>query len=178
MCSPAASPSFRLRCAAPHESTTDSRFAVVTMTRRPYRFDAWLAYYRALGTDHIFIAVEDSPDVEALVADAPWSSMVTATRSEPELNPYETVITRQERVMEWALAECEALGIPWLFHLDDDELLHLGQPWQEIVAQANPSGLRLPSPLRCALFAADGVHPYSTRSPGALPRHLPCPTER
>jgi len=110
-------------------------FAVVTMTRRPYRFDAWLNYYRALGTAHIFIAVEDSPDVETLVAEAPWRDMVTVTHSKPELNPYETVITRQERVMDWALAECEACGIPWLFHLDDDELLHFGQPWEDIVAQ-------------------------------------------
>ena len=116
----------------------DTRFAVVTMTRMPYRFEEWLNYYRALGTDHLFIAVEESPEVESLLAEAPWCDMVTTSRSKPEQNPYETVITRQERVMAWALGECESRGIPWLFHLDDDELLHFGQPWEETVAQVPP----------------------------------------
>ena len=116
----------------------DTRFAVVTMTRMPYRFEEWLSYYRALGTDHLFIAVEESPEVESLLAEAPWCDMVTTSRSKPEQNPYETVITRQERVMAWALGECESRGIPWLFHLDDDELLHFGRPWEETVAQVPP----------------------------------------
>ena len=85
-----------------------------------------------------FIAVEESPEVESLLAEAPWCDMVTTSRSKPEQNPYETVITRQERVMAWALGECESRGIPWLFHLDDDELLHFGQPWEETVAQVPP----------------------------------------
>ena len=122
----------------------DTRFAVVTMTRMPYRFEEWLNYYRRLGTDHLFIAVEESPQVESLLAEAPWCDMVTTSRSKPEQNPYETVITRQERVMAWALEECERRGIPWLFHLDDDELLHFGQPWEETVAQVRgPALVRL-----------------------------------
>jgi len=120
---------------SPVKPEGDTRFAVVTMTRMPYRFEEWLNYYRALGTDHLFIAVEESPEVESLLAEAPWCDMVTTSRSKPEQNPYETVITRQERVMAWALRECESRGIPWLFHLDDDELLHFGQPWEETVAQ-------------------------------------------
>ena len=112
---------------SPVKPEGDTRFAVVTMTRMPYRFEEWLNYYRALGTDHLFIAVEESPEVESLLAEAPWCDMVTTSRSKPEQNPYETVITRQERVMAWALRECESRGIPWLFHLDDDELLHFGQ---------------------------------------------------
>ena len=124
--------------AKPSAKPGDTRFAVVTMTRMPYRFEDWLKYYRALGTHHLFIAVEESPEVEMLLAEAPWCDMVTTSSSEPEQNPYETVITRQERVMAWALGECERRGIPWLFHLDDDELLHFGQPWEETVAQVPP----------------------------------------
>ena len=124
--------------AKPSAKPGETRFAVVTMTRMPYRFEDWLKYYRALGTHHLFIAVEESPEVELLLAEAPWCDMVTTSRSKPEQNPYETVITRQERVMAWALGECERRGIPWLFHLDDDELLHFGQPWEETVAQVPP----------------------------------------
>ena len=114
-------------------------WALVMMTRQPYRFEEWLNYYRKLGVEHMFIAVEDSPDVDALLAQAPWCDMVTTHLAPPpESNPYETVITRQERVMEWALAECEGLGIPWLFHLDDDELLHFGESWESIVSQVPP----------------------------------------
>ena len=92
--------------AKPSAKPGDTRFAVVTMTRMPYRFEDWLKYYRALGTHHLFIAVEESPEVEMLLAEAPWCDMVTTSRSKPEQNPYETVITRQERVMAWALGEC------------------------------------------------------------------------
>ena len=116
-------------------SINGAGFAVVVMTRKPYRFESWLDYYRALGCQHIFVSVEDSPDVDALLAEPKWRSMVTASRSVASMNPYETVITRQERVMEWALAECEQRGIPWLFHLDDDELLHFTESWEDILAQ-------------------------------------------
>ena len=154
----------------------DTRFAVVTMTRMPYRFEEWLNYYRALGTDHLFIAVEESPEVELLLAEAPWCDMVTTSRSKPEQNPYETVITRQERVMAWALGECESRGIPWLFHLDDDELLHFGQPWEDTVNQVRGparSSVSAPSLALTRLWPfCCGVPPGA--SGGDMPRREEC----
>ena len=37
------------------------KVGIVLMTRRPHRFDFWLAYHRALGISHFFVHVEDTP---------------------------------------------------------------------------------------------------------------------
>ena len=124
-----------VRVSAKRSASGDTRFAVVTMTRMPYRFEDWLKYYRALGTHHLFIAVEESPEVEMLLAEAPWCDMVTTSRSKPEQNPYETVITRQERVMAWAVTASGSL--------DDGRSQHrlpklLGTSQRHVVPAANP----------------------------------------
>mmetsp|Transcript_34551 Transcript_34551/g.72706 ORF Transcript_34551/g.72706 Transcript_34551/m.72706 type:complete len:300 (-) Transcript_34551:500-1399(-) len=112
-------------------------FAVAVVTRRPHRFDLWLEYYRSLGAVHLFVAVEDSPDVLALCKEDP--EYVSVAHAQTESNPYDSIIARQEAHVNWALEQCEAMRIGWLFHVDDDELLHLAKPWELILAEVPSS---------------------------------------
>ena len=106
-------------------------FAIATVTRNPHRFDRWLDYYRRLGAAHVFMAVEQTPDVVAYCA--AHADFVTVSETSAQRNPYDSIIDRQVIHVDNALAECAQRGIGWLFHIDDDELLHFVEPWESIV---------------------------------------------
>ena len=126
-------------------------FAIATMTRRPHKFAEWLTYYRELGAAHIFLCIEDSPDADALAAAHGPDFVSVLQAGATEHNPFDTVIDRQIAHVNRALAAAEARGIEWLFHVDDDELLHFFRPWEEIVAA-------VPEQAKCMVFTnVEGV---------------------
>jgi hypothetical protein len=109
-------------------------FGIATVTRNPHRFDRWLEYYRRLGAAHVFLAVEHTPEVvEYCTA---HQHFVTVSETCAERNPYDSIIDRQILHVDKALAACAERGIAWLFHVDDDELLHFVEPWESIVHKA------------------------------------------
>jgi len=119
------------RKAAKRSRASDTSFAIATVTRNPHRFDRWLEYYRRLGAAHVFLAVEQTPEIVEYCAAHPH--FVTVSETSAERNPYDSIIDRQVLHVDKALAACAERGIAWLFHVDDDELLHFVQPWESIV---------------------------------------------
>ena len=118
------------------------RVAITLMTRKPHKFDWWLRYHRSLGISHVFVHVEDTPELVPMLASDEFADFVTVTtgndNSLDPLNPhasdnYYTLMQRQERQVRRSVAECRARGITWLFHVDDDELLHFDVPFSKIV---------------------------------------------
>lgn len=102
----------------------------------------WLRYHRSLGVNHVFVHVEDTPELLPLLATDEFADFVTVTTgSDNSLdthNPsssdnYYTLMQRQERQVHWSVAECRKAGIDWLFHIDDDELLHFDAPFSSIL---------------------------------------------
>jgi hypothetical protein len=47
--------------------------------------------------------------------------------------------------VKWALSQCEADGITWLFHVDDDELIHFSTPWASVAR-------RIPETANCLVI--------------------------
>ena len=43
------------------------KVGIVLMTRKPHRFDYWLRYHRSLGIAHVYVHVEDTPELVALL---------------------------------------------------------------------------------------------------------------
>ena len=124
------------------------RGGIALMTRKPHRFDWWLRYHRSLGICRAFVHVEDTPELVKLLATPEFADFVSVTTasdlSEDALRPdsqdnYYTLMARQERQVRRAVSECRALGIDWLFHVDDDELLHFEEPFSSIVKDLAPS---------------------------------------
>ena len=105
------------------------------MTRKPHDFKLWIACQKAIGATHLFLAVEESPDVVQACKKPEFHNFVTLKPVAPSHNPYDTVIDRQERHIAWALDMCKKMQIDWLFHLDDDELLHFESSWESIAAK-------------------------------------------
>ena len=114
-------------------------FAICTITKDPHRFERWLDYYRDLGASHVFLRVEKTPEVDALVAQEKFAAFVTVTQAPQQANPYDSLMKRQALHTTEALEECARRGVDWLFHVDDDELLHFGEPWESVVARVPPS---------------------------------------
>jgi len=123
----------------------------------------WLKYHLGFaGIDHVFIQVEDSPELnesaplwtelgtDFMQRVTVWRSVESATsflQKKRKLQPavggderpaddYDSLQARQKRAMHRAKAEAQRLGISWLIHIDDDELLYtpVHRPVGEILA--------------------------------------------
>ena len=55
------------------------RVGITLMTRKPHAFDWWLRYHRALGISHVFVHVEDTPELLELLSSAEFEGFVTVT---------------------------------------------------------------------------------------------------
>ena len=122
------------------------RVAITLMTRKPHRFEWWLRYHLSLGICHVFVHVEDTPELLPLLASAEFAPFVTVTHvsehteaNNPKNGNYYTLMERQEAQVLRSLDECPRHGVDWLFHIDDDELLHLEVPFAQLVEEAGPS---------------------------------------
>jgi len=111
------------------------------MTRKPHRFDWWLRYHRNLGIYHVFVHVEDTPDLIPLLESPEFSDFVTVTTGNDNSldthNPnskdnYYTLMQRQEIQVRRSVKSSRLMGIAWLFHVDDDELLYFKEPFSRI----------------------------------------------
>lgn len=63
-----------------------------------------------------------------------WWAATQMDKQPKVLGNYNTLMERQQRTVLAALARAQAAGIDWLFHIDDDELLHFSVPFSEMMA--------------------------------------------
>jgi len=121
--------------------------AIVLLSRRAPDLKTWLQYHLDyMGVKHVFMDVEDTPHW-----DEAWQSLSKAdqdrvtvwkaaatTDSNGDARPtddYTTLQARQLAAMTKAKAASKLMGIDWLIHIDDDELLYapLQRPIGEIL---------------------------------------------
>mmetsp|Transcript_40451 Transcript_40451/g.72452 ORF Transcript_40451/g.72452 Transcript_40451/m.72452 type:complete len:419 (+) Transcript_40451:44-1300(+) len=118
------------------------RVAIVMLSRHPPELTTWLRYHlHDAGADHIFITAEDSPQMSSIVRQLPaedqakvtlWGAPgpsllgVSSEDSRP-VDDYTTLQARQTAAMARARDACKEMGIDWLVHIDDDELLYSPQ---------------------------------------------------
>eukprot|EP00441_Pelagodinium_beii_P024288 CAMPEP_0197655746 /NCGR_PEP_ID=MMETSP1338-20131121/39643_1 /TAXON_ID=43686 ORGANISM="Pelagodinium beii, Strain RCC1491" /NCGR_SAMPLE_ID=MMETSP1338 /ASSEMBLY_ACC=CAM_ASM_000754 /LENGTH=476 /DNA_ID=CAMNT_0043231457 /DNA_START=70 /DNA_END=1501 /DNA_ORIENTATION=+ len=117
-----------------------AKVAVVMLSRHPPDLKTWIRYHTGhVGVDHIFIKLEDSPGVSAIFEQLPEEERkkVTLLDSKPapasligmgaDTRPeddYTSLQGRQMVAMASAKSSSAAMGIDWLIHIDDDELLY------------------------------------------------------
>lgn len=135
----------RLPSAQDDMPLSNAGVAIVLLSRRPADLRLWLAYHLDyMGVKHVFMDVEDTP-----LFDEAWQSLseankkrvtirkaVASTGSGRPWDDYTTLQARQLAAMRRAKEACKDLGIEWLLHIDDDELLYVPthQPIGEILA--------------------------------------------
>jgi hypothetical protein len=128
---------------APAGGSSKPAYAALSLlTRKPLHFEWWLHYHMALGISHFFIHIEDTPELMPFLQQQPYASVVTVSHKGDERHfkdNYWTLQDRQRAHVNASLAKCREMGIDWLFHVDDDELIWLDRPFRDIVASA-PKG--------------------------------------
>jgi|Transcript_9416 hypothetical protein len=115
--------------------STESSVAIVLLSRRPADLKSWLQYHlEYMGVKRVFMDVEDTPHF-----DDAWHSLSDSLREKVEVwkanatsdhgdkrpaDDYTTLQARQLVAMRRAKKRSVELGIDWLLHIDDDELLY------------------------------------------------------
>jgi len=110
---------------------------VVTVSKDPADLPTWLRYHlNYAGVDHIFLQMEETSWLPKLLESQPaeLKNKVSAWVGEaggkedadgrPQHN-YQTLQERQMKAMDKAKYMAQDEGLDWLFHIDDDELLHV-----------------------------------------------------
>ena len=119
----------------------------------------WLRYHRSLGIYKVFVHVEDTPELLPLLRSDEFADfVVVSTGNDNSLdthNPnshdnYYTLMQRQERQVKSSVQKCREQGIEWLFHVDDDELLHFEASAAPLPPRCRPAAAPLPP--RCRTF--------------------------
>lgn len=123
-----------------------TKAAIVLLSRQPPDLKTWLTYHLDYaGVDHIFMQLEDTPEFSAIYkALSPekqarvtsWDGSQKAGKDGRPFDDYKTLQDRQLVVMTHARMEAAKMGIDWLFHTDDDELLYVPthRPIGEVLA--------------------------------------------
>jgi len=135
-------------CQQPHPQLPKNRVALVTSSRRPTDFGTWLRYHLDyMQVEHIFLHLEDTPGFHEFWKTVPPSHQKRVTLWEDNLasevdkenrpsDDYSSLQARQIATMKRAREAAMTMGIDWLLHIDDDELLYSPErkPVGEILA--------------------------------------------
>eukprot|EP00931_Biecheleriopsis_adriatica_P074239 TRINITY_DN48343_c0_g1_i1.p1 TRINITY_DN48343_c0_g1~~TRINITY_DN48343_c0_g1_i1.p1 ORF type:complete len:498 (+),score=103.80 TRINITY_DN48343_c0_g1_i1:91-1584(+) len=132
-------------CALSQKTVQAAKVAIVMLSRHPPDLLTWLRYHlHHVGVQHVFIKAEESPTIEEAMSqlssddrsrvtlwkleaiDSLQADLLTAHDSRPQ-DDYTTLQSRQMTTMARAKEESEKMGIDWLIHIDDDELLYAPQ---------------------------------------------------
>lgn len=135
-------------CEQKHPAAKRARTAIVMLSRHPPDLKTWLQYHLDyMGVERVFIDVEDTPEFNATWGSLPRAHQQRVTVWRPlaanslgndgrPADDYESLQTRQAQAMLQAKSESHRLGIDWLIHIDDDELLYtpVHRPVGEVLA--------------------------------------------
>ena len=100
------------------------RIGVVCMTKQPACFETWLQHHVSIGAERIYLRVEDTPELEALLCQPPWDKVVKARFCRNTVRDWSGQTHRQVVFVDDAIDWARTDGVTHLLHCDDDELLH------------------------------------------------------
>jgi len=102
------------------------KVVVCTMSRHPVDFGKWLDHHFKIGVDQIYLRFEETPEIEDMLLRHPRGGDIIREYATAPLKDDQRNWNRQaQRQVEF----CNRVirGCPtgsWVFHIDDDELLH------------------------------------------------------
>ena len=100
------------------------RIGVVCMTKQPACFESWLQHHVSIGAERIYLRVEDTPELEALLSAPPWDKVVKARFCQNTVRDWSGQTHRQVVFVDDAIQWARDDGLTHLLHCDDDELLY------------------------------------------------------
>ena len=107
---------------------------VVCMTKKPTCIITWLMHHRSLGVSKVYLRIEDTPELAALLTQPPWDEIVEAQYASGTQPHYTEQTSRQNAHVAWALPRARRAGITHLLHIDDDELLYCSLGFEALLS--------------------------------------------
>jgi hypothetical protein len=111
------------------------RIAVVSMIRHPEDFSTWFGYYKnILRVNHFFLRIEDTEDayeeIHEMLGTFTGVDARFVNNTSDKQDQYRTIQQRQHAWIEESIEACRNLGIDYLIHIDDDEILVVADEYQ------------------------------------------------
>lgn len=98
-------------------------FAICSMVRKPFNFETWLDYHFSLGINHIFLRIEDTPELFEVLKNYKDKVSVDYVERNDTSDNYWKLIDRQVQFVTSVIKSCQKMNISWLGHIDSDELV-------------------------------------------------------
>ena len=148
------------------------KLGIVSLQRQPPDPFGWVRYHASVGVTNFYIWLEDSdelkPQLEAQ-ADQLTSEMGVPVHMYAEIgrkvdrtteNNYFDILDRQQAFVNRMITQARADGVDWVFHIDDDELLHPRSKatWPEVLQKVDP---------KCASIHMTNWEGYSPAQPSS-----------
>ena len=123
-----------------------SKLGIVSLQRKPPDVLNWIRYHRDVGITHFYIWLEDSDDLVPVLQQAArdygvqmYTEIGKVDRAAED--NYSDLMTRQKNFVNRMLEKGRKDGVDWLFHIDDDEVLHprSDASWADVMKKVAPS---------------------------------------
>lgn len=120
-------------CQSSEAGPARAKVAIALMSHEPVDISTWLRYHLLyMGLEHVFLQLEQTPEFDASFAKLPESIKGKITLLQPSSawghgppqDNYKTLQGRQISLMSTAQKVAANMGMDWLVHVDDDELLY------------------------------------------------------
>lgn len=127
------------------------RLGIITLQRKPPDALNWMRYHVDVGVHNFYIWLEDSDDLETVLkthAAKLQKEKKTPIKVYVEIGKvdrkkednYTDLMTRQQSFVNNMITRARADGVDWVFHIDDDELLHprSHNDWRAVLGEVTP----------------------------------------
>jgi len=101
--------------------TKKDKVAVISVMYKPKSINVWLDLHRKLGISHFYIRLEDTPELIEYLQSQPDVTLQVGTSDAS--NQYSSIMDRQLKMANDALALCKKDGMDFLIQIDCDEIL-------------------------------------------------------
>jgi hypothetical protein len=128
------------------------KLGVVSLQRHPPDVLNWIRYHVDVGVSNFYFWLEDSDELKPILED--FGGQLTEEMGLPvhvyaEIgkpvnrateNNYFDILDRQQAFVNRMIVQARADGVDWVFHIDDDELLHprSGSNWGDVLKKVDP----------------------------------------
>jgi len=126
-------------------SAAPQKLGIVSLQRKPPDVLGWMQYHVDVGINHFYIWLEDSDDLKPVLERAARKMGVSMYVELGHVNRstednYSDLMSRQTQFVNRMLGKSRGDGVDWIFHIDDDELLHprSGDSWKDVLAKVDP----------------------------------------
>jgi len=127
------------------------KLGIITLQRKPPDALTWMRYHVDVGIQNFYIWLEDTDELEPVLKS--FGAQLQREKKMPIVvyveigrvnrsteDNYTDLMTRQQNFVNKMITRARQDGVDWVFHIDDDELLHprSHRDWRSVLSEVKP----------------------------------------